>query len=343
MKHLFTLLKFPLFFLFVTLTACQKQLSNNEENGSQLTIGAMLKNASDADQNALNTEIPGTSNGSGPANPLAFARSQERFSVLTVALAKTGLLNTLMRLDADYTLFAPSDAAFAAANIDVATVTKLPEETLKQILLYHVVGGKVPAAAVTGSLAPATLNGKRIFVRPLSGTVAINLSKVTIADVVAKNGVIHVIDKVLLPPTQSIVDVVVNDARFSLLKAAVLQASKGTTNVAALLSGAGPFTVFAPLNSAFTDIKYDEAAINAAAPDALTPILAYHVISGAVFSIDLSNGLTPTMLSGKTTIIGLGTVATIKGSGNTSPSTITITDVLTTNGVIHVIDKVLLP
>ncbi|MFM7838556.1 MAG: fasciclin domain-containing protein [Chitinophagaceae bacterium] len=331
--------KLSILFLVIALSACQKQVQKSEEIDSQLTIGAMLNNASATDQNTLTTEIPGSSNGSGPSNPLAFARSQERFSVLTVALAKTGLLNTLMRLDADYTLFAPSDAAFAAANINVATVTKLPEETLKQILLYHVVAGKVPAAAVTKALDPATLNGKRIFVRPLSGTVAINLSKVTIADVMAKNGVIHVIDKVLLPPTKSIVDVVVSDTSFSLLKTAVLKAKLETA-----LSGAGPFTVFAPLNSAFRATPFNtEAAINGANVDALTGILTYHVISGAVFSIDLSNGLTPTMLSGKTTIIGLGTVATIKGSGNNSPSTILATDILTTNGVIHVIDQVLLP
>lgn len=328
----------------VTLTSCQKQLSQpSNALSSEQTIGAILKNAAD-EANGMNGEVLTSSNGGAPSNPLAHARSKARFSVLTVALAKTGLLNTLMRLDGDYTLFAPTDEAFAAAGLSTSDITKLPEETLKGILLYHVVGAKVPAAAVPANAAVATLNGKKIFVRSSAAGVAINLSKVTLADVMAKNGVIHVIDKVLLPPTQSIVDIVVSDTSFSLLKTAVLRASQGTTNVAALLSGAGPFTVFAPVNNAFRALGLNEAAINGTAPDALTPILAYHVINNAaVFSIDLTNGITPTMLAGGTTTITLTGGAKIKGKSNASASNIIATDIITTNGVIHVIDSVLLP
>lgn len=334
-----------LFFSFVILfSACQKQLSVPEANDSSMTIGSMLKGANEASN--LGSEMLSTTrsgNGAGPSNPLAFARSNARFSVLTVALARTGLLNTLMKLDDEFTLFAPTDAAFAAAGISVEDVTKLPKDALASILLYHVVSGEIPSGAVPASAAVATLNGKRVFVRKSGNNVLVNLSKVTLADVQAKNGIVHVIDKVLMPPTQSIVDVVVNNPNFTLLKAAVIRASQGSTNVVELLSGNGPFTVFAPTDAAFTAAGLTEAAINAAAPNSLTPVLGYHVIPGAIFSIDLTDGIMPTMLLSGSTTITLTGGPKIKGNGNGSPSNITATDILTTNGVIHVIDKVLLP
>ena len=126
--------------------------------------------------------------------------------------------------------------------------------------------------------------------------------------------------------------------------AAVLRASQGSTNVAGLLSGTGPFTVFAPVNQAFINAGF--ATINdimSASPDALTPILAYHVIGARVFSSDLTNGMMPDMFLGGTTTITLNGGAKIKGAGNASASNIVKTDIVSTNGVIHVIDGVLLP
>lgn len=332
------------FSVAVLFSGCQKQLSVAESNDASMTIGSMLKGANEASN--LGSEMLSTTrsgNGAGPSNPLAFARSNARFSVLTVALARTGLLNTLMKLDEEFTLFAPTDAAFAAAGISVEDVTKLPKDAVASILLYHVISGEIPSGSVPASAAVTTLNGKRVFVRKSGNNVFVNLSKVTQADVQAKNGIVHVIDKVLMPPTQSIVDVVVNNPNFSLLKAAVLRASQGSTNVAALLSGDGPFTVFAPTDAAFTAAGLTASVINAAEPNSLTPVLGYHVISGAVFSIDLADGITPSMLLSGTTTITLNGGAKIKGNGNSSASNITVTDILTTNGVIHVIDQVLLP
>lgn len=129
-----------------------------------------------------------------------------------------------------------------------------------------------------------------------------------------------------------------------MLVAAVLRASEGSLDVAAALSSAGPFTVFAPTNQAFRDLGFaTEAAIMAADPETLIPILTYHVIAGRVFSSDLVDDATPTMLSGGTTTINLDGGATIKGTGNTVASRITKTDIVATNGVIHQIDRVLLP
>jgi uncharacterized surface protein with fasciclin (FAS1) repeats len=159
----------------------------------------------------------------------------------------------------------------------------------------------------------------------------------------AKNGVVHVINQVLMPPTKTIVETAMGNPAFSTLVAAVVKASTGSTNVAGILNGPGAFTVFAPTNAGFEAEGITSAAIAGLMPDDITPILGYHVINAPVFSIDLVNGMMPTMLlSGKTTIT-LTSGAQIKGNGNSMASNIAPTDIICTNGIIHVIDRVLLP
>ncbi|HSF44518.1 MAG TPA: fasciclin domain-containing protein [Chitinophagaceae bacterium] len=341
MKRISTLLlAVPMF--FIVLTGCQKEVkapAQPEGFTASESIGKMLQGS--ALELAVNG-IPMAAN-NGPSNPLAGARSQAKFSILTVALAKTGLLNTLMKLDADYTLFAPTDEAFIAAGLSAAKVTQLPEDALSAILLYHVVGMKVPAAAVPAAAGVATLNGKQIYVRSNAKGVFVNLAQVTAADIMAKNGVVHVINKVLMPPTKTIVETAIADQRFTTLVSAVLKASSGTTNVAGILSGPGAFTVFAPTNEGFSVEGITPAVIDGLPADDITPILGYHVITTPVFSIDLTDNLMPTMfLSGKTTI-RLNGGATIQGKSNTTASGITETDIICTNGIIHVINRMLKP
>jgi uncharacterized surface protein with fasciclin (FAS1) repeats len=167
---------------------------------------------------------------------------------------------------------------------------------------------------------------------------------VTQADVAASNGVIHIIGKVLLPPSGNLVEMAQADTSFSYLVAAVVRASEGSTNVAQVLSGAGPFTVFAPTNDAFRAAGFPTiASIQAADPAVLTSILTYHVIPARVFSSDLTDGeQAPTVNGGKVTI-GLTSGATVKGNSNAMASNIIATNIMATNGVIHVIDRVLLP
>jgi len=170
-------------------------------------------------------------------------------------------------------------------------------------------------------------------------------TQVIVADVKAANGVIHVIDNILMPPAGNIVATALGNKDFTYLVAAVLRASQGSTNVAALLSGNGPLTVFAPVNQAFIDAGFATIAdINAADPDVLTSILAYHVVAGRVFSSDLTNNMSVPMLAGGNTIITLNGGAKILGEGNGMDAhNIIKTNIVTTNGVIHVIDGVLLP
>lgn len=277
----------------------------------------------------------------------AQAATKVQFNLLKYALAHTKLTSVLAR-DGDYTLFAPSDEAFRSAGIDsYDDIRSLPLETLKAILTYHVLGAEVPAAGVplAANTEITMLSGQKAYVtRTSAGAVYINGVAVVKADIGARNGVIHVIDRVLMPPVGNLVQTVVANPDYSYLVAAVLTASKGSVNVANVLGSAGPFTVFAPTNDAFRAAGFaTEAAIMAANPETLIPILTYHVIAGRVFSSDLVDGATPTMLNGITTTIDLDGGASIKGRKNATTSRITKTDIVATNGVIHEIDQVLLP
>jgi len=167
---------------------------------------------------------------------------------------------------------------------------------------------------------------------------------VTTADINASNGVVHVINKVLMPPSQNIVQLAQGNTNLSYLVAAVTRASQGSTNVAQVLSNTNPLTVFAPNNQAFIDAGFATTdAIMAADPATLTSILTYHVIGARVFSSDLTEGAMPTTVNGGKVTITLSGGAKVKGNGNTTASNITAVDIMATNGVVHVIDRVLLP
>lgn len=272
-----------------------------------------------------------------------------KFSILTAAVKKAGLVNALnTKGKTGLTLFAPNNDAFKAAGFtSLAALEAVPESTLKGILLYHVLGSKVEAADIpqASNTAVATLNGKPVYVTKTSAAkVFVNGVSVIKADIGCTNGVIHEINRVLFPATGTIVATAIANPNLSLLVAAVLRASQGSTNVAAVLSGEGPFTVFAPTNQAFISAGFaDAAAINAADPNTLTAILTYHVLAGRIFSSDLTVGEAgPTVNGGKVTIT-LSGGAKVKGNSNATPSNIVVTDIVTTNGVVHVIDQVLLP
>lgn len=271
------------------------------------------------------------------------------YSILVAAINKEGLKATLdSKSEEDFTVFAPDNKAFAALGLSsTSALSTLPDSTLKAILLYHVLGGQVKAADIPQATnTPVnTLNGQPAFAtRTPSGQVFINGVPVTKADILCTNGVIHDISAVLLPATGTIVQTAIANPNLSLLVTAVLRASQGSTNVAAVLSGTGPFTVFAPTNQAFINAGFvNSAAINAADPNTLTKILTYHVIAGRIFSSDLVNNSMPATVNGETVHILVGSSVQVKGNGNSTPSTVMAANIVTTNGVVHVIDQVLLP
>jgi len=285
----------------------------------------------------------------GPKTIYETIAADSRYSFLMAAVNKAGLVSALSdNTKEGLTLFAPSNDAFMAAGVkSVADLANIPDSTLTKILLYHTLGTKVMAAQIpeASNSEVITLNTQPIYVtRTSDNKVFINGVSVVRADIECTNGVIHNIDRVLLPATGTIVQTAIDNPNLSLLVAAVLRASQGSTDVASVLSTTGPFTVFAPTNQAFIDAGFaDVNAINAADPNSLTSILTYHVISGRIFSSDLTDGAKPVTLNGGTVTISLSGAPHVKGNSNSTATNITITDIVATNGVVHIIDQVLLP
>ena len=179
---------------------------------------------------------------------------------LVAALSHAGLVSALQG-DGPFTVFAPTDDAFAAAGIDLTTFdTDEENATLSDILLYHVVSGSVSASDVTDGMNAEALNGDDLsFTVSSDGTVMVNGATVTSADVMASNGVIHVIDTVLMPPADlgDIPTVAQGTGIHTSLVAAVVQAELLST-----LQGDGPFTVFAPTDDAFAAAGIDLASLD---------------------------------------------------------------------------------
>ncbi len=275
------------------------------------------------------------------------AVSNPDFSTLVTAVKAAGLVDTLNGAG-PFTVFAPTNAAFAKlpkATLDALLADK---KALTDVLTYHVVAGKVLAADVVrlDGKAAKTVNGAEVKIAVKDGKVLLNGSVgVTATDVLASNGVVHVIDTVLLPPAatpasaptpaNSIVAIASGDPRFSTLVAAVKAAGLVDT-----LNGAGPFTVFAPTNTAFA-VLGEEAISSLLKPEnkkLLTDVLTYHVVAGKVGSSDVVK-----VQSAKTVQGGNVRVTLRDGGVFINSARIQIVDIAASNGVIHVIDTVLLP
>ena len=255
-------------------------------------------------------------------------------NTLEAAVLAADLAGTLSG-DGPFTVFAPTDAAFAA--LPAGTIDALladPQGLLTDILLYHVVGANALSTDLMDGMSITTINGKDVTVTINNDGVFINDAQVTVADITTDNGVVHVIDAVLIPPTVTVVDVIVNSPDHNTLETAVLAA-----DLAGTLSGDGPFTVFAPTDDAFAAIPQEVLdAVLSDPQGALTDILLYHVVGANALSTDLMDGMTITTLNGGDVTV------TINNDGVfINDAQVTVADITTDNGVVHVIDAVLLP
>lgn len=270
-------------------------------------------------------------------NIVEVAQGAGSFNVLIQAAVKAGLGDFLSDED-DLTVFAPTDEAFAAllSELGASSLDDIPASTLAHILSYHVLGSKVMSGDLsTGYVSTlATLGNSNISMYiEVDGGVTINgNSTVTAADVEADNGVIHVVNKVILPPT--VVHHAIANENFTTLVQAVVKAG-----LADALSSDGPFTVFAPTNAAFAALfaELGISGIDDLTAEQLVPILTYHVVPGQVMSTDLSNTTVGTLNEGQSLTINL------TGGVKINESNVIAADVVGSNGVIHVIDQVLLP
>ena len=279
-------------------------------------------------------------------NIVQLAQSDTSLSILVSAVEKADLGGALSNNSSNLTVFAPTNNAFRALGYTSASIGTLDVAgvaALKKVLLHHVLGEKIPASAITQvNIAKVTLNADSIYASGNSAGVFINGVKVEKANLAASNGIVHVIGKVLLPPVGNLRETAISTPGFTLLVAAVLRADSTTNAISNALTGPGPLTVFAPTDAAFRAAGFaDAAAITAAPPYILRNILLYHVVGARVFSGDLPLGAVKTV-QGTNVTIAAGNPPTVKGT-NSEAAKIIVTDVAAKNGVIHAIDKVLLP
>lgn len=286
----------------------------------------------------------GGSSGSSP-NLVDLARSDARFSILAEAIAAADLTATLSG-PTSYTVLAPTDTAFAALLTEL-NVTKAQllanKPLLTAVLQYHVLSGEVARTAVPLGKAITPVGGGFFKVDSVSGGLVVTdgrnrKANITQTDLVATNGLLHVVDKVLLPADKNIVQTAQAAAPFSTLVEAVVAA-----NLQGTLSGTGPFTVFAPTNAAFasalTELGVSKEALFADTA-LLSKILTYHVVPSRVLKADVPVGAAITTVEGQTFTVDASLAITDRLGRKAA---ITGTDTLTSNGVIHTIDKVILP
>lgn len=299
-----------------------------------------------------------------PGSIAAIAVANPAFSTLEDAAIRGGVAVVLSNPNAGdpsgkFTVFAPTNDAFARLGFNAGDdLRALQTSFLTNTLLYHVSNGELAGSSIPGGAPSASLLGpNRRFIK--RGTdVYVNGSKIIATDVTAENGVIHVIDKVLLATgadiAQSTIALATAQAftgpELSFLLEAVIYADL----VSALSASAGSpsFTVYAPTDAAFKQLGVDlgvslvvPADIRKLPKETVTAVLLNHVVNnGGKFTSEVGVG-SETPLGGTplTYSVVANGVYTVKGNGNTTPANMVIPDVQTTNGIVHVIDRVLLP
>jgi len=288
-----------------------------------------LVTAAFADGHAVKKDIVDTAVAAGSFNTL-------------VTAVKAADLVEVLKGEGPFTVFAPTDDAFAKVPADTLQGLLADKAALSNVLTYHVVSGKVMAADVVKLSEATTVQGQNVSIEVKDGVVYVDGAKVISADVKASNGVIHVIDSVILPKScasvyetekKDIVDTAVAAGDFTTLVTAVKAA-----DLVEVLKGDGPFTVFAPNDAAFA--KVPSATLQGLLGDkaALSNVLTYHVVAGKVLAADVVDlWKVPTVQGQNVRIEVIGDNVYVEGAQ------VIATDIEASNGVIHVIDSVILP
>jgi transforming growth factor-beta-induced protein len=258
------------------------------------------------------------------------------FETLVAAVSAADLVEAL-KSDGPFTVFAPTDDAFAKLPEGTVETLLKPEnkDQLVAVLTYHVVAGKVKAADVVKLTGAKTLNGQQVSIKVEDGKVSVDEANVVATDIACSNGVIHVIDAVILPASDNIPETASKAGSFGTLLAAAQAAG-----LVEALSGEGPLTVFAPTDDAFAKLPEGTVAslLKPENKAKLAAILKYHVVAGRVYASDaLEAGEAETLEGSKVKITAENGKAKVNGANILS------TDIDASNGVIHVIDSVILP
>jgi uncharacterized surface protein with fasciclin (FAS1) repeats len=268
------------------------------------------------------------------------------FTTLVAAVQAAGLVDAL-KGEGPFTVFAPTDEAFAKVPAETLEALLADPEALAQVLLYHVVPGKVMAGDLSDGLSAETLQGAPVAFSLMADGAKVNDANIVATDIETSNGVIHVIDSVILPPAEgegaapapaaavagNIVDTAAAAGGFTTLLAAAEAAGLADT-----LKGPGPFTIFATTDEAFAKLPAGTIEGLLADPEALRDILLFHVVSGDLTSQELLKQHRAMSLQGRTlTVNRMGENVTVNKANVLTP------DIETSNGIIHVIDTVLIP
>ena len=270
--------------------------------------------------------------------------SSPDFSILKAAVLKADIATELSQ--PNLTVFAPDNNAFGASGITESTINTLDKNTVAFIVRNHVIVPTTYSGDIqNGTGEVIAFNGQPVFINRSASGITLNGVKVKAADASARNGVIHTVEKVIMPAPGSVVQIAINSPVHKRLVQAVVKCGL----VSVLSNPSSRFTVFAPTDAAFGAIGFDSTAIANTPASALTPILLYHVIGKTVLSYDLTEGLEAATLKptpvNTNIIFSLAGGAKVRGGGNPAGvfANITGANLFATNGVVHVIDKVLLP
>jgi transforming growth factor-beta-induced protein len=305
-----------------------------------LVSGILLTSCGDDDEGDISQEL---------LSIVETAQNTDDLSILVDALIQTDLVGTLEG-SGPFTVFAPTNEAFQNllnTNPDWNSLSDIDNDLLTTVLLFHVLGAEVASTDLTDSYVTTAATGpneEQLTLQiDVTGGVLFNGSTAPVTtDVEATNGVIHIVDEVMLPP--NVVDFAINNDNFSSLVAALTR-NDLTTDYVSVLTGEGPFTVFAPTNQAFQNLLDSNAEWNELGDipvSTLEAVLNYHVVSGLnVQSDELTDDQTVATLGGNLTV-DLSNGASIETSSDQNVN-ISLTDLQGTNGVVHVVDEVLLP
>ena len=257
------------------------------------------------------------------------------FNTLVTAVVAAELVDAL-KGEGPFTVFAPTDAAFADVPEPLLAKLLANPDLLAKVLLYHVVEGQVLAEDVVGldGEEVETLLGQKVAVEIEDGDVYVQGAQVVATDILCTNGVIHVIDQVILPEWDIVETAILNDD-FNTLVTAVVAAE-----LVDALKGEGPFTVFAPTDEAFAGLPEGLLEGLLADIETLQKVLLYHVVEGEVMALDVLG------LDGEAVETLLGQTVAVKvedGKVFINDAQVVVTDITCTNGVIHVLDAVLVP
>jgi uncharacterized surface protein with fasciclin (FAS1) repeats len=294
----------------------------------------------------VKSNIPNTNTNSNTITSII--SNSTNATLLDTGLARAGL-DSVYTYGGPFTFFVATDEAFILAGITDSVFDNLPDSQIKKIILYNTLPGIILVSQLpTGPNAPVqTITGDSVFITNSGEGMYIDGIQIESTDLIATNGVIDAVAKLVLPPAGTILQVAQADTSFSYFTAAVARTSAAQTDVGSILSNGNIYTLFLPDNNAFRDAGYATIAdVSAANPDSLSTVLLYHILPKRTFTSDFQTTQTQqTLLTNKTVTYGLlgGSAYAVSGMGNAGPSIILSSNIMAHNGVIQVIGQLLVP